>query len=228
MTEMGRIYRKVPYGPLLDIFLLDMRSYRGPNTDRLQEIAGPEGVILGSAQLAWLKHELRSSKATWKVIAADLPIGLVSDDAIAHADGPPRGREHEIANLLSFIKHSGVRNTVWITADMHYTAAHYYDPNRAVFDDADRLGRIFLRRGGCGWNESVQRQQLSCSNGPCHRVAPPPAARCRASVSFRARNLDNLFVEFDLGEEEALEFLAAKMLARRAGRFKPRHDLRVG
>jgi alkaline phosphatase D len=26
---------------------------------------------------------------------------------------------------------------VWITADMHYTAAHYYDPNRAVFQDFD-------------------------------------------------------------------------------------------
>ncbi len=26
---------------------------------------------------------------------------------------------------------------VWLTADMHYTAAHYYDPNRAVFQDFD-------------------------------------------------------------------------------------------
>ena len=33
------------------------------------------------------------------------------------------------------MKHAGVRNTVWITADMHYTAAHHYDPNRAVFQD---------------------------------------------------------------------------------------------
>ena len=40
----------------------------------------------------------------------------------------PRGRELEIADLLSFIKHAGIRNTVWITADLHYTAAHYYDP----------------------------------------------------------------------------------------------------
>ena len=37
--------------------------------------------------------------------------------------------------LLSFIKHAGVTNTVWLTADMHYTAAHYYDPGRAVFQD---------------------------------------------------------------------------------------------
>jgi alkaline phosphatase D len=135
MTDTGRIYRKISYGPLLDVFMLDMRSYRGPNIDRLQDGNGPNVSILGRAQAAWLKQQLKASQATWKVIAADLPIGLVSDDAIAHSDGPPRGREKEIAELLSFIKHAGVRNTIWITADMHYTAAHYYDPNRAVFQD---------------------------------------------------------------------------------------------
>ena len=40
-----------------------------------------------------------------------------------------------LADLLAFIKRAGVRNTVWITADVHYTAAHYYDPNKAVFQD---------------------------------------------------------------------------------------------
>jgi phosphodiesterase/alkaline phosphatase D-like protein len=58
-----------------------------------------------------------------------------TDFAVALGDGPPRGREIEVADLLSFIKHAGVHNTVWITADMHYTAAIYYDPNRAVFQD---------------------------------------------------------------------------------------------
>jgi alkaline phosphatase D len=69
------------------------------------------------------------------VIAADLPIGIVSEDAVALGDGPPERRECEIADLLSFLKRAGVRNIVWLTADMHYIAAHYYDPNRAVFRD---------------------------------------------------------------------------------------------
>jgi len=30
---------------------------------------------------------------------------------------------HEIADLLSFIETPGIRNTVWLTADMHYTGA---------------------------------------------------------------------------------------------------------
>ena len=73
-----------------------------------------------------------------------MPIGLIvlydgdrkwGVEAIAQGDGPARGRELEIADLLSFIKRAGIRNTVWLTADVHYTAAHYYDPNKAVFQD---------------------------------------------------------------------------------------------
>jgi alkaline phosphatase D len=127
-AEAGRVYRRIGYGPLLDVFMIDMRSYRtGRHAD--------DSRILGATQLAWLKRELAHSRATWKVIAADLPIGLFSEDAIAGGDGPPKGREHEIADLLKFLKHAGVRNLVWLTADMHYTAAHLYDPNKAVFQD---------------------------------------------------------------------------------------------
>jgi alkaline phosphatase D len=143
-TEPGRVYRKISYGPSLDVFMLDMRSYRGPNGEGLQTSYGPEAYFLGPAQVAWLKRELINSRATWKVIAADMPIGLIvvydtdrkwGVEAVAQGDGPPRGRELEIADLLSFIKHADIRNTLWLTADVHYTAAHYYDPDKAVFQD---------------------------------------------------------------------------------------------
>jgi alkaline phosphatase D len=130
--RQGRIYRRIGYGPLLDVFLIDMRSYRDSTWNKGRD---HDGWILGREQLAWLKRELAASRAIWKVIAADLPIGLISLDAVALGDGPPDRREHEIADLLVFIKRAGVRNIVWLTADMHYTAAHYYDPNRAVFSD---------------------------------------------------------------------------------------------
>jgi alkaline phosphatase D len=128
-TEGGRIYRRVSYGPLLDVFLLDMRSYRTANG--VQENA----VILGAEQLAWLKRELRASQATWKVIATDQPLGIAASDSVGQGDGPVTGREVEIAELLSLIKQARIQNTVWITADMHYTAAMYFDPNAAVFQD---------------------------------------------------------------------------------------------
>jgi len=144
-TEPGRVYRKIAYGPLLDVFMLDMRSYRGPNGENRQTVYGPDAYFLGPVQVAWLKRELKASRATWKVIAADMPISLYvmydvdrkfGSEAIAQADnGVPLGRELEIADLLSFIKRETIANTVWLTADVHYTAAHYYDPNKAAFQD---------------------------------------------------------------------------------------------
>jgi alkaline phosphatase D len=143
-SEAGRVYRKISYGPMLDVFMLDMRSYRGPNGEGGEESYGPDAYFLGPAQVAWLKRELLASRATWKVIAADMPISLIvvydidrkwGVEAIAQGDGPARGRELEIADILSFMKHAGIRNTIWLTADVHYTAAHYYDPNKAVFQD---------------------------------------------------------------------------------------------
>jgi alkaline phosphatase D len=145
VAEPGRVYRKISYGPLLDIVMIDMRSYRGPNGEGMEEQYGPSAHFLGPAQVAWLKRELMASRATWKVIAADMPIGLLvvydaarkwGVEAIAQGEGgAPRGRELEIADLLSFIKRANIRNTVWLTADVHYTAAHYYDPNKAAFQD---------------------------------------------------------------------------------------------
>lgn len=39
------------------------------------------------------------------------------------------------AELLRFIQQKNIKNVVWLTADVHYAAAHYYDPNLAQFQD---------------------------------------------------------------------------------------------
>jgi alkaline phosphatase D len=157
-VEPGRVYRKIAYGPLLDVFIIDMRTYRGSNSRNEQSSITEDASILGTQQREWLKRELKKSKATWKVIASDMPIGLVVGDyadgtnpheppgagnkrwfeAVANADnGAASGRELEIADILSFMKRNGIRNTVWLTADVHYTAAHFYNPNKASFTDFD-------------------------------------------------------------------------------------------
>ncbi|MBI4902844.1 MAG: alkaline phosphatase D family protein [Acidobacteria bacterium] len=141
-----RIYRKIPYGPMLDVFMLDMRSYRAGNSYNLQPVMTPETAYLGARQLDWLQAELRKSTAVWKVVAADMPLGLIVGDGkdaqgrrrfenSCNGDGKPLGRELEIAALLRGIKRANVRNVVWVTADVHYTAAHFYDPEKAQFDD---------------------------------------------------------------------------------------------
>jgi alkaline phosphatase D len=140
--EAGRVHRTIPLGPLVDVFALDLRSYRGANSENRQPAIAAESRILGGDQLAALKARLASSRATWKIMACDMPIGLnVRDgstffDAVANADpGAPLGRELEFADLLKFIRDRRIRNVVWITADVHYCAAHHYDPSRAAFTE---------------------------------------------------------------------------------------------
>ena len=139
----SRIFRHFHFGPLLDVLMLDMRSYRAPNGANDQPSPGPDTRFLGDDQIAWFKQRLLESKATWKVIASDMPVGLLVPDGssafenASNHDGPPRGREFELAGLLQFIKRRAIKNVVWVTADVHYAAAHYYDPARAEFQAFD-------------------------------------------------------------------------------------------
>jgi alkaline phosphatase D len=139
--EPARIYRKISRGPQLDIFCLDMRSFKDPNTDGKETHLTH---ILGQEQADWLIKEVSQSKATWKVIANDLPLGLVVPDGPVNEeslsnrdDGAPLGKELELAGVLSAFKRNRVKNVVWLTADVHYCAAHHYSPERAAFQDFD-------------------------------------------------------------------------------------------
>ena len=133
------VFRSFAYGPMMDMIMVDMRTYRGPNSANRQPVRGPETEFLGAEQLHWLKTRLLESKATWKVIASDMPIGLLVRDGkenfenLANGDGPALGRELEMADLLTFIRDNDIKNVVWLTADVHYTAAHYYDPAKAQY-----------------------------------------------------------------------------------------------
>ena len=148
-TDPERLYRAFQMGPLLDVFMLDERSYRGANSPNRQATRGHDADFLGPTQTAWLKRSLAASRATWKVIASDMPISLVVSEPVrgnpqpiyeawANEDhGPPSGRELELAALLRFIRHERIRNVVWVTADVHYASATQYRPEQASFADFD-------------------------------------------------------------------------------------------
>lgn len=130
------IHRVLHHGPHLDIVVVDLRSFRTANT-----AAGDDGApMLGTDQARWLVDALSRSRATWKLVACDQPLGLVipdGDDDPARQEGwalpgdAPRGRERELAAVLAELDRRGVDDVVWLTADVHYAAAHRYDPARA-------------------------------------------------------------------------------------------------
>jgi alkaline phosphatase D len=188
-VEADRLYRRISRGPHLDLFMIDMRSYRGPNGENRETTLTAAARILGREQSAWLKRELLASRATWKVIAADMPIGLVvyhdfakqwGSEAIAQGNGPAQGRELEIAELLRFIRLNGLRNVVWITADVHYCATHLYEPARAQFTDFEPFYEFVsgpLHAGGFGPNaldDTFGPRVVFSKHPPAGRVNAPP------------------------------------------------------
>lgn len=175
----GRVYRVIHYGPHLDVFVLDMRTHKDPNTTNNEAVG--DGGVLGEHQTEWLIEELKRSRATWKVIAADLPLGLIVPDGsaaqegVAQGDpGAPLGREIDIARVLTALSRAGIRNHVWLTADVHYTAAHHYSPDRAAHQEFDPFWEFVsgpLNAGAFGPNK------LDGTFGPvADFVAAPPAA----------------------------------------------------
>ena len=164
--EGERIYRAWRHGPALEVFALDMRSYRGANSTNRQAALTEDSAILGAAQVAWLERALAASTSAWKIIASDLPLGVVVPDAggafeaVANREnGVPLGRELEIARVLKFIRDRRIRNVVWITADVHYAAAHHYSPARARFTEFDPFWEFVagpLHAGTFGPNEMDQ------------------------------------------------------------------------
>ncbi|MCE9579556.1 MAG: alkaline phosphatase D family protein [Deltaproteobacteria bacterium] len=135
----GPVNRVIHHGPLLDVIVVDCRPFRTPNDAN----RGATGAMLGAAQAAWLRDALIGSRARWKIVAIDQPftIAIADGDAqegFANADdGPPLGRERELAGVLAALRAARVKNVVWVTADVHFAAAHRCDPARAGFTDFD-------------------------------------------------------------------------------------------
>ena len=95
VSGRDRIYRKVSYGPLLDVFVLDMRTYRNANTADQTE----PGYILGDAQARWLADALGCETEASEALAPGATLeGLQSatagrgDTVIAVGHQPDCGR----------------------------------------------------------------------------------------------------------------------------------------
>jgi alkaline phosphatase D len=131
------IHRVVSYGPLLDVIAVDLRAFRTAND------LGDRGAIFGSDQARWLVDALAASRARWKLVACDQPLALVIGDGpdptrqegLAQGEPSASGRERELAGVLAELARRRVDNVVWVTADVHYAAAHRFDPARAAVTD---------------------------------------------------------------------------------------------
>jgi phosphodiesterase/alkaline phosphatase D-like protein len=125
--DRHRIYNRIPFGTMAEVFLLDERQYRTGSND------GQPPRMLGDAQMAWLIGALKSSTAQWKIVCNQVAIG-----ARPFGDGPRRdtwdGYDADRVQLLGEIERSGIRNVVFVTGDAHVFACNL------LASDFDSLG----------------------------------------------------------------------------------------
>jgi alkaline phosphatase D len=120
------LYRRLRYGNLLDIFVLDTRlEGRDPPPANAAAASEANRRIMSNTQEQWLLNGLVSSTATWKLVAQQTMIGLLyttpgNSFTLDAWDGYLAQR----ARLLDFIggqNPSGqpIQNVVVITGDIH-------------------------------------------------------------------------------------------------------------
>src|SRR5262249_28315670 len=91
----GPVHRALRYGPLPCVTLLVWREFRTP----IEANRGATGARLVAEQARWFGDAVAGSRARWKIIACDQPVGLVIGDGPnnarneggANGDGPPLG-----------------------------------------------------------------------------------------------------------------------------------------
>ncbi|MEV6683237.1 alkaline phosphatase D family protein [Streptomyces erythrochromogenes] len=204
-STAGTVYRRLRFGRLADLHLLDLRSFRSQQAKAGSgSVDDPGRTITGRAQLDWLKSGLASSDATWKLVGtsvmispvafASLPanlmgplaglLGLPEGGLTVNADqwdGYTRDRKE----LLKHIKDRSIRNTVFLTGDIHMAWANEVPYDMATYPGSGSAAAEFVVT-------SVTSDNLDDTLG-----VPADTASLAAEAAVRAANWHVKWVDMD-------------------------------
>lgn len=156
-----QLFRGVPFGRLADISILDTRQYRSrqPCDGRqVQDIGAcdeqfePDRVLLGTTQEAWLHERLRTSAATWNVVAQQVIMAGFDYNPVPGNDQPIVNAFYNVDSwdsafverqrLLDVFADSRVRNPVVLTGDVH--SGWCNDLLAVPYEDSPVVGTEFV------------------------------------------------------------------------------------
>lgn len=67
LSEGGKLYRNLRFGSLMELTMMDLRTYRDQETTAAN-FGDPNRTIVGNEQLQWLRDTISMSDATWMVM----------------------------------------------------------------------------------------------------------------------------------------------------------------
>jgi alkaline phosphatase D len=149
----GTTYRRLRFGRLADLSLLDLRSFRSQQAGVGNgSVDDPDRTLTGRAQLDWLKAGLTASDTTWRLVGnsvmiAPFAVGSLTADLLkplAELLGLPKeglalnpdqwdGYTDDRRELLAHLRANAIRNTVFLTGDIHMAWANDVPVNAGTY-----------------------------------------------------------------------------------------------
>ena len=147
LRDGTRLFRRLSFGKLAEISMLDLRTYRdqqvatpappAPFPDG--EVSDPERTILGKKQFDWLRTSLMQTRSQWKIIGnpvmiAPVNFGALPDDVIqpindvtglVPEDGAPYNTDQwdgytaDRRQVFRRIDNRGISDVLFVTGDIH-------------------------------------------------------------------------------------------------------------
>jgi alkaline phosphatase D len=142
-----RLFRRLRFGNLAELSMLDLRSYRSeqaklavtpvPSPDG--SVSDPDRTITGKGQMRWLKESLQQDRAQWKLIGNPVMIapvvfpplpneltkqindvtGLLPEDGAPYNVDQWDGYTADRHEVFGHLADHGIQNTVFLTGDIH-------------------------------------------------------------------------------------------------------------
>lgn len=163
-STAGTTYRRLRFGTLADLHLLDLRSFRDEQVGVGDGDAdSPDRTITGRAQLDWLKKGLASSGPRWRLVGTSVMISPLAFGSLpAYLLKPLRellglpegglsifpdqwdGYSHDRRELLEHLRNNSVDNAVFLTGDIHMAWANEVPQRAATYPLSPSVATEFV------------------------------------------------------------------------------------
>lgn len=140
-----RLYRRLRFGDLCELSMVDLRSYRDepPSVTDWPAVDAPGRTITGTDQLSWLVTGMTTSPARWRLIGNPVmiaplvvpPLEPATTEALTQMLGLPRGGipintdqwdgyTADRQRIIDALTATETSNVVFLTGDIHSTWAN--------------------------------------------------------------------------------------------------------
>ena len=214
LRDGDRLFRRLRFGRLAELSLLDLRSYRDRQVETTPTAvpdpdpatSDPDRTITGRQQMDWLKQSLGRDRAQWKIVGnpvmiAPVDFGALPHDAIAAihqvtgetgpADGAPYnsdqwdGYTDDRREVFAHIRKERVQDALFITGDIHSGWAAELPYDASTYPVGDSAGVEFV----C---TSVTSNNLKDITGTPARTTSVPVEE-----TIKANNRHVKYLDFD-------------------------------